>query len=94
MMLENHMAVPGGEQLARRVRFGASVDEVIDELAGRPEGCQHEDGDEHDRRPSKLARTTTDSPGSPTTRIDEQHSFRGAETNHLAPPEWRRARGS
>ena len=46
----------GLEQLARRVRHRAAMDEVVDQLPGRPERAEHEHRDEHDRERAQQPR--------------------------------------
>ena len=66
---------PRFEEIARRVRLGAAVDEVVDQYHGRPQGSEHEDGDEHDGEHAQLSRATIDPPRVACDDGHEQDAF-------------------
>jgi hypothetical protein len=51
------------------------VDEIVDQLASRPERSEHEDDDERDRDRPEQAGTAVDPAGGADDNGDEQHAF-------------------
>ena len=65
----------GLEQLARRVGHSAAMDEVVDQLPGRPQRAEHEHRHEDDREHAQPARAAVDRARVACDHGHEQHPF-------------------
>ena len=76
---------PGLEQLTRRVRHCAAMDEVVDQLHRRPQRAQHEHRYEHDRERAQPARAAVILPGSAAITATSNTPSMNGSSSHCGP---------